>query len=234
MCILCLLVYVVTLVGALAAVAEISRHLPPPVADILPPSSIPPPPPTSSKQWRHRSRCRCPSPLSLPLRLPTRFAPLGAARAPAARRARAQARTRARGRARRHGRLGTKRAAGTLALRRVSRVSTEVTFGRGDLSVCPIGVFIGPMHLLFLIGGVPPRGPNRDKHYGPFSLGALLCLNESARAPTDTPLSAQGFLAAHLVSFALQHVVQGPEPSLCLVLFCIALSGVGLCCSGVL
>ena len=44
------------------------------------------------------------------------------------------------------------------------RVGTEVTFGRGDLSVCPQGAFWGPMNLLFLIGGVSPRGPHRDKH----------------------------------------------------------------------
>ena len=44
------------------------------------------------------------------------------------------------------------------------RVSTEVTFGRGDLSVCPLGGFIGrPMNILFLVGGVSPRGPHRDK-----------------------------------------------------------------------
>ena len=72
-------------------------------------------------------------------------------------------------------------------------VSTEVTFGRGDLSVCPLGVFtraysllclyrifyILPtciiilysnsiinsiMSVLFLLGGLCPRGPHRNKH----------------------------------------------------------------------
>ena len=32
---------------------------------------------------------------------------------------------------------------GTSAQARVSRASTEVTFGRGDLSVCPLGGFTG-------------------------------------------------------------------------------------------
>ena len=47
-----------------------------------------------------------------------------------------------------------------------SRVSAEVTFGRGDLSVCPLGGFTGAHdHLIsFLIGGVSPRGPRRDNH----------------------------------------------------------------------
>ena len=40
------------------------------------------------------------------------------------------------------------------------RVSTEVAFGRGDLSVCPLGQ--GPGSILFLIGGVSPRGPHRE------------------------------------------------------------------------
>ena len=44
------------------------------------------------------------------------------------------------------------------------RVSTGVTFGRGDLSVCPPGVSIGAQGVLFLLGGVSPRGPHRDKH----------------------------------------------------------------------
>ena len=34
------------------------------------------------------------------------------------------------------------------------------------------------MGLLFLIGGVSPRGSHRDKHKGHFSLGALLCFIE--------------------------------------------------------
>ena len=46
-----------------------------------------------------------------------------------------------------------------------TRVGTAVTFGRGDLSVCHLGVLLyGPMSILFLIGGVSPRGPPRDKH----------------------------------------------------------------------
>ena len=39
------------------------------------------------------------------------------------------------------------------------RVSTEVTFGRGDLSVCPLGGFTwGQRNVLFLTGGVSPQG----------------------------------------------------------------------------
>ena len=44
-------------------------------------------------------------------------------------------------------------------------LSTAVTFGRGDLSVCPLGVVRGgPGTCFFLIGGVSPGGPHRDKH----------------------------------------------------------------------
>ena len=61
-----------------------------------------------------------------------------------------------------------------------SRVTTDVTFGRGDLSVCPLGVKV-PMNVLLLIGGVSPRGPHRDKHQGHFFLGALLCFVDRLR-----------------------------------------------------
>ena len=48
-----------------------------------------------------------------------------------------------------------------------SRLSTEVTFGRGEpwcLSV-PLGSFVGVHEwIIFMIGGVSPRGPPRDKH----------------------------------------------------------------------
>ena len=44
------------------------------------------------------------------------------------------------------------------------RVSTEVTFGRGDLSVCPLGSLQGPRNILSLFGGVSPRGAHRGKH----------------------------------------------------------------------
>ena len=40
-----------------------------------------------------------------------------------------------------------------------------MTLGRGDLRVCPLGGALqGPMNPLFLIEGVSPRGPRRDKH----------------------------------------------------------------------
>ena len=38
------------------------------------------------------------------------------------------------------------------------RVSTEVTFGRGDLSVCPIGGSIGARNILLLTGEECPPG----------------------------------------------------------------------------
>ena len=49
---------------------------------------------------------------------------------------------------------------GEHAVRDVSRVSTEVTFGRGDLSVCPLGVFIGAQECLVSNWrGVPQGSP---------------------------------------------------------------------------
>ena len=41
----------------------------------------------------------------------------------------------------------------------------------------PLGSLQGPMSVLFLIGGVSPRGPHRDKHSGHLSSGALLRLD---------------------------------------------------------
>ena len=52
----------------------------------------------------------------------------------------------------------------SLSLSLSPRVSAEVTFGRGDLGVYPWGLYGGPMNVLFLIGGISPRGPHRDKH----------------------------------------------------------------------
>ena len=45
----------------------------------------------------------------------------------------------------------------------VYRVSTEVTFGRGDLSVCPLGGLIGAQECLVSHWRVSPRGPHEDK-----------------------------------------------------------------------
>ena len=46
----------------------------------------------------------------------------------------------------------------------VCRASTEVTFGRGDLSVCPLGGFTGAQeHLISTWRGVP-QGSHREKH----------------------------------------------------------------------
>ena len=59
------------------------------------------------------------------------------------------------------------------------QISTEVTFDRGDLSVCPLEVFTGAREQHFSKwGGRPPRGPSRDEHRGHFSLGSLLCFIE--------------------------------------------------------
>ena len=44
--------------------------------------------------------------------------------------------------------------------------------------VVPSGALQGPRNGIFLIGGVSPRGPHRDKYQGHFCLGALLCLIE--------------------------------------------------------
>eukprot|EP00972_Heterocapsa_arctica_P018840 2784731-Heterocapsa_arctica.AAC.1 len=50
----------------------------------------------------------------------------------------------------------------------VGQRPTEVTFGRGALSVCPSGALWGPRNnLILIIGGVPqgsPWGPQGDKH----------------------------------------------------------------------
>ena len=46
----------------------------------------------------------------------------------------------------------------------------------------PSGASQGPMDVLFLIGGVSPWGPHRNKHGGHFSLGALLCLAGNSSA----------------------------------------------------
>ena len=42
-------------------------------------------------------------------------------------------------------------------------VSSEATFGRGDLSECPVGTLQGPRNTSFRSGGVSPWGPHRDK-----------------------------------------------------------------------
>ena len=48
---------------------------------------------------------------------------------------------------------------------RQDRLSTEVTFGRGDLSDCPFGGFIGAQeHLISNWRGCPPGRPHRDKN----------------------------------------------------------------------
>ena len=74
------------------------------------------------------------------------------------------------------------------------RESTEGTFGRGDLSVCPLGGLTGALErLISNWRGVPPHwGPHRDKHEGHFLLGALLGFIEatSRAAPWPTPRSA--------------------------------------------
>ena len=44
------------------------------------------------------------------------------------------------------------------------RVSTEVALGRGDPSVCPPGGLLGARSVSFPIGGLSPRGPDRDAH----------------------------------------------------------------------
>ena len=48
------------------------------------------------------------------------------------------------------------------------RVSAEVTFGRGDLSVCPLGGLTGahehPISNRILIGGMSPRAAHWDKN----------------------------------------------------------------------
>ena len=42
----------------------------------------------------------------------------------------------------------------------IGRVSTDVTFGRGDLSVCPLGGFIGALeHLISTWRGIPQGSP---------------------------------------------------------------------------
>ena len=64
------------------------------------------------------------------------------------------------------------------------RAGTEVSFGRGDLSVCPLGGALqGPMNLFFPIGGVSPRGPRRDNTRRALFLtvGSLLCFVDSPR-----------------------------------------------------
>ena len=46
-----------------------------------------------------------------------------------------------------------------------SRVSTEGTFGPEVTSeFVPLGALQGPTDIFFLIGGVSPSGPHRDKH----------------------------------------------------------------------
>ena len=61
------------------------------------------------------------------------------------------------------------------------RVSTEVAFGRGDLSDFPLGPSKGPMNSLFSIGGVSRGVPTGTNTKGTSPLGALLCFIEEGR-----------------------------------------------------
>ena len=64
------------------------------------------------------------------------------------------------------------------------RVSSEVTFGRGHFSVCPLGVCIGAHECpISNWMGVPPGVPPvpGDRHEGHFSLGSLLCRASPSR-----------------------------------------------------
>ena len=58
------------------------------------------------------------------------------------------------------------------------RVSTEVTFGRGDLSVCPLRGFTGAQECLTFNRRVVPQGSPQGQTLKA-SLGALLCLSEN-------------------------------------------------------
>ena len=60
--------------------------------------------------------------------------------------------------------LGTSLVRENIVMGTGCRLSTEVTFGRGDLSVCPLGGFAGAMNRLLLIGGVSPRGCPQGQH----------------------------------------------------------------------
>ena len=85
------------------------------------------------------------------------------------------------------------------------------------------------VHLCFLIEGVSPRGPHRDKHLGHFSSGALLCLtdvgfdqtnfgsSEAGRPPPDPPRAPRSLARALLGKGQMGSALMGSLQISCLL-----------------